>query len=218
MIQVLHLSSRWNKFLVSSFISIQFFFPWVAGCHLIIWDVFHKTISRLFFSLLVFQQLRSSICCYRALSRSCFTSFIPFHSFFYSGGIVMLLSATHHLVCQRSCSFRAYPFNQSVVSSAQVLFILSSLVSLFNRSAVRIWSSLIPFLNRRVFNIYLPFNLKVSQCSLSLVSNGVFSTLFSFVLFFSRISSTSQGSLVSLVRQRSNFVLPLLSLFPPVPF
>ena len=103
----------------------------------------------------------------------------------------------------------------------QVLFALSSLASLFNRSAARIWSSLIPFLNRSVFNIYLPFNLKVSQCSLSLVSNGVFSTLFSFVLFFSRISSTSQGSLVSLVRQRSNLVLPLLSfssVVPPVPF
>ena len=70
----------------------------------------------------------------------------------------------------------------------QVLFALSSLASLFNRSAARIWSSLIPFLNRSGSNIYLPFNLKVSQCSLSLVSNGVFSTLFSFVLFFSRIS------------------------------
>ena len=209
MIQVLHLSSRWNKFLVSSFISIQFFFPWVAGCHLIIWDVFHKTISRLFFSLLVFN---NSILAFvvSVISQDLVS--------LRSGVIVMLLFSTHHLVCQRSCSFRAYPFNQSVVSSAQVLFILSRLVSLFNRSAVRIWSSLIPFLNRRVFNIYLPFNLKVSQCSLSLVSNGVFSTLFSFVLFFSRISSTSQGSLVSLVRQRSNFVLPLLSLFPLVPY
>ena len=211
MIQVLHLSSRWNKFLVSSFISIQFFFPWVAGCHLIIWDVFHKTISRLFFSLLVFN---NSILAFvvSVLSQDLVS--------LRSRVIVMLLFPTHHLVCQRSCSFRAYPFNQSVVSSAQVLFILSSLVSLFNRSVVRIWSSLIPFLNRRVFNIYLPFNLKVSQCSLSLVSNGVFSTLFSFVLFFSRISSTSQGSLVSLVRQRSNLVLPFFfsSVFPPVPF
>ena len=61
MIQFLHLSSRGNKFLVSLFLSIQFFFPWVAGCHLIIGDVFHKTISRLFFSLLVFQQLRSTL-------------------------------------------------------------------------------------------------------------------------------------------------------------
>ena len=176
----------------------------------------------------------------------------------------MLLFSTHHLVCQRSCSFHAYPFTRSVVPFAQVLFALSSLASLFNRSAVwdlsypllhsfnssggsvlwfhqvsshliktlfnsflsnrsaaRVWSFLIPFCNRSVLNIYLPFNLKVSQCSLSLVSNGVFSTLFSFVLFFSRISSTWQGSLVSLVRQRSNLVLPLLSfssVVPPVPF
>ena len=32
-------------FLISLVIPIQFFLPWVAGCHLIIWDVFHKTIS-----------------------------------------------------------------------------------------------------------------------------------------------------------------------------
>ena len=63
------------SFLVSLFLSIQLFFPWVAGCHLIIRVVFHKTISNLFFSLLVFQQLHSSICCNRALSTSCFPSF-----------------------------------------------------------------------------------------------------------------------------------------------
>lgn len=61
MTQVLLLSFRWISFLVSLFISIQFFFPWVAGCHLIIWDVCHKTISRLFFSLLVFQQLHPTL-------------------------------------------------------------------------------------------------------------------------------------------------------------
>ena len=187
-------------------------FPLVAICHLIMLRCFNKSTTSLFFSLLVFN---NSILAFvvSVLSQDLVS--------LRSRVIVMLLFPTHHLVCQRSCSFRAYPFNQSVVSSAQVLFILSSLVSLFNRSAVRIWSSLIPFLNRRVFNIYLPFNLKVSQCSLSLVSNGVFSTLFSFILFFSRISSTSQGSLVSLVRQRSNLVLPLLSfssVVPPVPF
>ena len=71
----------------------------------------------------------------------------------------------------------------------QVLFILSSLASLLNRSAIRICSSLFLF------------------------SNGVFSTLFTFVVLFSRICSTSQGSLVSLVCQRSNLVLPLLFLF-----
>ena len=43
-----------NKFVVSLLISIQSLVLLVAGCHLIIWDVFHKTISSLFFSLLVF--------------------------------------------------------------------------------------------------------------------------------------------------------------------
>ena len=64
---------------------------------------FISTISSLFFSLLVFLQLRSSICYKRAPSRSCFPSFIPFHSYFCSGGIVMLLSSTHLLVLSRSC-------------------------------------------------------------------------------------------------------------------
>ena len=63
---------------------------------------------------------------------------------------------------------------------------------LFNRSASRIWSSLIPFLNRSVFYIYLALQPQgFLQCSLSLFSNGVFLTLFTFVVFFSRICSTS---------------------------
>ena len=103
--QVLLSSFRWNKFLVSLFLSIQFFFPWVAGCHLIIWDVFHKTISSLLFSLWVFQQLRPSFCCNRALSRYCFPSFTTFHSYFCSGGFVMLLSSTIISFHLRSCSF-----------------------------------------------------------------------------------------------------------------
>ena len=67
--------------------------------------------------------------------------------FFCFGGIVMLLFSTHHLVCLRSCSFHDCPFNRSVVSSAQVLFILSSLTSIFNRSAIQICSSLFLFSN-----------------------------------------------------------------------
>ena len=54
---------------------------------------------------------------------------------------------THHLELWGSCSFRAYPFNRSVVPPAQVLFILSSFISLFNRSAVQICSSLFLFSN-----------------------------------------------------------------------
>ena len=75
MTQVLHLSSRWNRFSRLLVHINPILFPWVAGCHVIIWDVFYKTISSLLFSLLVFQQFRSSISCKRALSRSCFPSF-----------------------------------------------------------------------------------------------------------------------------------------------
>ena len=118
MILVLHLSSRWNNFLVSLSISIQFFFPWVAGCHLIIWDVFHKTISRLFFSLLVFQQLRSTLLL-RMPSQTLLWQKLAFSSpFFYFNYLYSILSFrrhcgvvlfTHLLVCSGSCSFRAYP-------------------------------------------------------------------------------------------------------------
>ena len=70
-------------------------------------------------------------------------------------------------------------------------------------------------LNRSGFNIYLALQPQgfFRNDSLSLFSNGVFSTFFTFVVFFSWICSTSQGSLVSLVCQRSNLVLPLLFLF-----
>ena len=90
-------------------------FPWVAGCHLIIWDVFHKTISSLFFSLLVFQQLHSSFCCKHATSRPCFPSFTPFHSYFCSGGIVMFIFSTHHLVLSK-IMFLSMPIHLTGVS------------------------------------------------------------------------------------------------------
>ena len=137
MTQVLHLSSRWNKFLVSLFISIQFFFPWVAGCHLIIWDVFHKTISSLFFSLLVFQQLRSSFCCKRAPSS--YVSLRSSHS--------ILTFVTEALWC---CSLRPivlfclvhvefFPFTVGVLPKLHHSY---SFYILFNRSIV----SIIPLL------------------------------------------------------------------------
>src|SRR4051812_33828679 len=80
--------------------------------------------------------------------------------FFCSGGIVMLLSLTHHLVLPRSCFFRAYPFNRSVVSSLQVLFILSSFPSSFRRSAAQMISIL--------FLLYLVLTGVVSISILSL--------------------------------------------------
>ena len=53
----------------------------------------------------------------------------------------MLLFSVVISNCEDHVSFRAYPFNRSVVPSAQVLFILSSLASLLNRSAVQSCSS-----------------------------------------------------------------------------
>ena len=109
MIQVLLLSYRWDSFLVSLFLSIQFFFPWVAGCHLMIWDVFHKTISSLFFSLLVFQQLRSILICKDAFQAHLWQKLAFSSPFFYfndlssilsSGGIVMLLSSLIISYCE----------------------------------------------------------------------------------------------------------------------
>ena len=63
-----------------------------------------------------------------------------FYSFFQRQCDVALFA--HHLELWRSCSFRAYPFNRSVVSSLQFLFILSSFPSLFYRSAFQILSFL----------------------------------------------------------------------------
>ena len=111
----------------------------VAICHLIMLRCFHKSTPSLFFSLLVFQQLRSS-------------PFFSLHSFISTGGIVISLSSTHLLVLSRSSSFLAYPFNRSVVSSLQFLFILSSFLLFFNRSAVKIMSFL--FLGYLVISVW----------------------------------------------------------------
>ncbi len=166
----------------------------MAESHLTILSCLPLAHIKLILSLLIIQQLCSSICCKRAPSRFVFLcSFHSILSFFRRHCDVALFS--HHLEWWGSCSFCAYPFNRSVVSSAQVLFALSSLASLFNQSAVQICSSLFLF------------------------PNGVFSTSITSVAFFISSCSTFQGSLVSLVCQRSNLVLPLivLFLFPPVP-
>ena len=54
MIQVLSLSPRWKKISIFFLAINQIFFPWVAGRHLIIWDVFHNTISSLLFFVVGF--------------------------------------------------------------------------------------------------------------------------------------------------------------------
>ena len=81
------------------------------------------------FRCLVLQQLRSSLLL-RIPSQDLFGRSwhfllispisIIYLLFFCFGGIVMLLSSTLLLVLSGSCSFHAYPFNRSVVSSFQV--------------------------------------------------------------------------------------------------
>ena len=133
------------------------------------WDVCHKPIISLCFSLLIFQQLRSILLCKDAFPRSfvaevgIFFSILLFqwsifYSFFRRHGDVALF--THHLELWGSCSFHAYPFNRSVVSSLQVLFILSSFPSSFSRSAAQIISIL--------FLLYLVLTGVVSISILSL--------------------------------------------------
>ena len=77
------------------------------------------------------------------------------------------------------CSFRAYPFNRSVVSFCSSFFILSSLSSLFNQNATRIGSSFSSFL---------------TEC-FQLCSSPLF--------YFFQFVQPFQGSLVSFVCQRS---------------
>ena len=144
MIRVFSYPLEERSFFISYLISSkQLFFvsgrisPQVLKC-------FNKPTTSLFVSLLVFQQPRCNLLG-RVLSKLIVAEvgiffFILlfqwsiFYSFFQSHCDVALL--THSRVWSRSCSFRAYPFNRSVVSPLQVLFILSSLASLFNRSAV----------------------------------------------------------------------------------
>ena len=130
MTQVLHLSSRRNKFLVSLFISIQsiVFCQWQNFTSRFR-DVFHKPTTSLLVSLLDFQQLQSTLLLkmlFQAHLRQkmlCSPPFIPFHSLISSGGIVMLLSSTHHLVLSRSSSIPSI-YNRSAIQIISFLFLL----------------------------------------------------------------------------------------------
>ena len=172
MTQVLHLSSRWNKFLVSLFMSIQSF-VFISG-----------RISPQDFEMFSIspQQAYSFFCRFfpttpfdpspkDAFSSSfeveyvvfSFVLLIPFLHLFRRHCVVARF--THHVKLWRSCSFHAYPFNRSVVSSFQVsshlvkimfnsfhlqseccpnYIILIPSLSYFNRSVV----SIIPLLTR----------------------------------------------------------------------
>ena len=115
MILVLHLSSRWNNFLISLSISIQFFFTWVAGCHLIIWDVSHKTISSFFFSC--WFSNNSVLAFVVSVLSQDLVSLRSLHSILTFVPEALWCSSFQPIIsfCQRSCSFHAYPLNRSVV-------------------------------------------------------------------------------------------------------
>ena len=105
----------------------------------------------------------------------------------------MLLSSTHYLVVSRSCSFLAYPFNRSVVSSIQVLFILSSFASLFNWSVVQILSYSLLLVQPEWFRIlscsschsYLVFATPKVLWFHSFVKEATLFHLFLFLFLFS---------------------------------
>ena len=115
--------SRWKRFFISSLISRkQLFFISGRIVTSSFWDVCHKLTTYLLFSLLVFQQLRSTLLLKMLFKliggwRCCFLlrSFVPSIQliFFHSGGIVLLFSSTHLFVLSGSCSFCPYPFNPS---------------------------------------------------------------------------------------------------------
>ena len=80
---------------------------------------------------------------------------------------------THHLVLWGSCSFHAYPFNRSVVSSLQVIFILSSFPSSFSQSAAQMISIL--------FLLYL---VLTGVVSISILSQNLLVLVVSLVPLF----------------------------------
>ena len=59
--QVLHLCSRWNKFIISLFLSFQSIVSVSGRISPQLWDVLHKPPTSLLFSLLDFQQLCSTL-------------------------------------------------------------------------------------------------------------------------------------------------------------
>ena len=153
MIQALHLSFRWDKFLVSLFLSIQSFSvsgklsphnvempsisplqvcPSVVGVPTTPFDPSPKDA----FSSSLWQKL--------AFLLHSFISMI-YILFLSSGGIAMLFFSPIISFCQRSCSFHAYPFNRSVVP--------------FCSSSFRLIKPCISFLLECCPNLFFPISL-----------------------------------------------------------
>ena len=142
----------------------------MAGCHLIIWDVLHKTISSLSFrcwfsnnSVLAFVVI--------VLSQD-LVSLRSFHSTLSSIPEALWCSSLQpiFLFCQDHVLFLTYPFNRSVVS-------LLLKFSHFIKSCIPSQPECYP--DRFLLFLFL---------------NGVLWTLFSSVVSFLPICSTPQGS------------------------
>ena len=152
----------------------------------------------------------------------------------------MLLFSTHHLVLSK-IMFMPIHLTGVWCHSAQVLFALSILPSLFNRSAVLDFfltpcsiHSIVPeavccdfikylLILSSSYSIPFLFNRSAARScsSLFLFSNGVFSTLFISVVFFSRNDLTFSRSFgfTRLSKKQLSFTSSLsLPFFPPVPF
>ena len=108
------------------------------------------------FSLLVFQQLRSTLLLKMPFQAFCGISWhfllhspisIIYLLFFRSGGIAMLFFSPIISFCQRSCSFRAYPFNRSVVPFCSSSFLLiKPCISFLPECCLRSFLPLVPFI------------------------------------------------------------------------
>ena len=170
MIQVFSLSSWWKKFFISLVLSIILFVFVVAEFCLNFEKFLHNPLQA--YSFRCWFSNNSVITFLEGCFPSSFVAEVGiffsillfqwsiFYSFFRRHCDVALF--THHLELWGSCSFHAYPFSRSVVSSAQVLFILSSLASLFNRSAARICSSLFLISNRVLSTLFISVALFLS--------------------------------------------------------
>ena len=143
MIQVISLSSWWKKFFISSVLSIILFVSVVAE--------FCLNFEKFSISPLQAYSFRHWFSNNSVITflEGCLAFSSPFFYFNYLSSILLfrrhcdVVLFNHHLVLSGSCSFHAYPFNRSVLPfSFKFFFILSSLASLSNRSAVRFWSSL----------------------------------------------------------------------------
>ena len=149
MVQVISLSSWWKKFFILLVLSIILFVSVVAEFCLNCEKFSISPLQAYPFRCWFFQQPRYNPSWKGAFQAHLWQKLSFSSPSLYPNNLASILSFwrhcdvalfTHHLELWGPCSFRAYPFNRSVMSSFQVLPILSSFASLFYRSAACILS------------------------------------------------------------------------------